>query len=143
MLDNDHIRDLSEDVKRASVMMALDSSGISVTGVLKDATLRLDALSGYEANQRNLLEEYESRKANENAQIQAEMERETARYLERIKQNIAEVAAEKETLLRWQSTKQREAQRISEAVAVCNKRAVSEMPSQPIQALHAVGVAGK
>jgi hypothetical protein len=146
MLENDHIRDLSDDVKRASVMMALDANGISVGDVLEDARLRLDVMGSYETNQRNLLAEFEARKANENAHIQAELERETARYLERITQNLSEVAVEKENLARWQTTKQREAQRISEAVSLCTKRSAAEPPAQQANAAttsHGLGVVGR
>ena len=128
MLDSSHIRDLPNDMRRASVLMALDAAGISVDEILKDAKLRLDALSSYEADQGKRLEECESRKVQENAGIQLEMERVTEHYLERINRNLDEVASIRDPFVAWQKMKQQEVQRISDAVGLCEKRADSERP---------------
>lgn len=40
MLNSERVRDLSKDVKRASVLMALDAAGTSVDELLQDATRR-------------------------------------------------------------------------------------------------------
>jgi hypothetical protein len=69
MLNSDRIRSLSPDIKRASVLMALDAAGTSADDLLQDATRRQQALSSYEAGQQKQLEEFEARKAQENAQI--------------------------------------------------------------------------
>lgn len=128
MLNNDRIRDLSKEVKRASVLMALDAAGTSVDDLLQDATRRQQALSSYEAGQQKQLEEFGARKAQENAQIQAEMERVTSHYAERIQANNDLVAREKEALHNWQMQKQYENQRICEVIEVCGKQS----PSAPV-----------
>src|SRR5579864_8700280 len=128
MLNSDRIRSLSPDIKRASVLMALDAAGTSADDLLQDATRRQQALSSYEAGQQKQLEEFEGRKAQENAQIQAEMERVTAHYAERIQDNHDQVAQEKEALHNWQIQKQYENQRISEVIELCAKPA----PSAPL-----------
>ena len=115
MLNSDRIRDLSKDVQRASVLMALEAAGASVGELLQDATRRQQALNSYEDAQRKQLEEFESRKSQENAQIQAEMDRVTAHYAER--------AREKEALHNWQMAKQHESQRISDVIELCGKQA--------------------
>lgn len=97
MLNNDRIRNLSKDIQRASVLMALDAAGASADDLLQDATRRQQALSTYEAGQQKQLEEFEARKARENAQIQAEMDRVTAHYAERIQRNRDHVARETAT----------------------------------------------
>ncbi|MGB6675968.1 MAG: hypothetical protein WBE44_04715 [Terriglobales bacterium] len=51
MLASKHIRDLSKDVKRASVLMALDAADSTVDEVLQDAARRQHALGAYEAGQ--------------------------------------------------------------------------------------------
>jgi len=123
MLNSDRIRDLSKDVQRASVLMALEAAGASVGELLQDATRRQQALNSYEDAQRKQLEEFESRKSQENAQIQAEMDRVTAHYAERIQRNRDLVAREKEALHNWQMAKQHESQRISDVIELCGKQA--------------------
>lgn len=121
MLGSDHARDLPSEMKRASVLMALDAAGVPLDDVLRDAALRLDALNTYEADQEKHLAEYESQKVQENAEIQAEMERVTAHYLERLKRNMDEVTQMRSPFAAWQAMKQQEAQKIAEAVELCSK----------------------
>ncbi len=119
MLQSEHIRNLPNETKRASLLMALDAAGVQVDEVLQDATLRQRAINSYEAIQRKHLEEFEARKAQDNCAIQAEMERVTAEYATRISNNLDAVAREKDNFRKWQAKKQHEAQRIAEAVALC------------------------
>jgi hypothetical protein len=137
MLNSDRIRELSKDIKRASVLMALDAAGTSPDELLKDATHRQQALNSYEAGQQKQLEEFEARKAQENTKIQAELDRVTAHYAERIQQNDQEVAREKEALRNWQMANQHETQRISEVIELCAKPAptpLAEPQSAPAAA---------
>ena len=119
MLQSDHIRNLPTETRRASILMALEAAGVQVDEVLQDATLRQRAINSYEAIQRKHLEEYEARKTQENCAIQAEMERVAAEYAARISNNLEEITREKDSFRKWQLKKQNEAQRISEAVALC------------------------
>lgn len=121
MLSSSHIRGLPDEMRRASVLMALDTAGISVNEILKDAKLRLDALAKYEADQQRRVQEFESEKMRENAAIQQELERITEHYLSRMQHNLDEVARVKDPFAAWQAMKQKESQRISEAVDVCSK----------------------
>ena len=122
MLNSDRIRELSKDIKRASVLMALDAAGTSPDDLLKDATHRQQALNSYEAGQQKQLEEFEARKVQENTKIQAELDKVTAHYAERIQQNLDLVVREKEALRNWQMAKQHESQRISEVIELCAKQ---------------------
>ena len=119
MLHSEHIRNLTTETKRASLLMALEAAGVQVDEVLQDATLRQRAINSYEAIQRKHLEEYEARKAQDNCAIQAEMERVAAEYAARISSNLDEVAREKDSFRKWQVRKQHEAQSIADAVALC------------------------
>jgi hypothetical protein len=125
MLNSQRIRDLSKDIQRASVLMALDAAGASVDDLLQDATRRQQALNAYEEGQRKQLEEFEGRKAQENTQIEAEMQRVTSHYAERIQQNKEEVIKHKEALHNWQAAKQSESERISEVIELCGKHPAS------------------
>jgi hypothetical protein len=135
MLNSDHIRELSNDNKRASIMMALDAAGVSPDEVLQDAKLRQQALESYESGQQKQFEDYWARKTQENSQIQAEMDRVTAQYRERINQNLQDIALEKETLHTWQTMTHQESHRISEAVGLCLKRPAPEPSSEPLPVL--------
>jgi hypothetical protein len=125
MLNSSRIRELSNDIKRASVLMALDAAGTSPDELLRDATRRQQALNSYEAAQQKQLEQFEARKAEEDARIQQEMERVNAHYAERIQQNQDQVTREKEALRSWQMAKQYENQRIAEVIELCGKQPAS------------------
>ena len=75
MMNNERIRDLSKEVRRLFVLMALDAAGISADDLLTEAMRRQSALNSYEASQRKQLEDFETRKARENARIEEEMEK--------------------------------------------------------------------
>ena len=143
MLNSDHIRELSNDNNRASILMALDAAGVSPDEVLQDATTRQQALDSYEAAQQKQFEDYWARKNQENAQIQAEVERVTAQYRERINQNLQDIELEKETLRKWQTMTHLESHRISEAIGLCLKRPVTEHSNDPVPVLHGSSAAIK
>jgi hypothetical protein len=139
MLHSDHLRGLSKEMKRASVLMALDAAGISVEEVLQDAKARQDAIDSYEAEQRKQFEEQLARKADENVQIQAEMERVKARYTERLRRNLDGMAREKATFENWLTLKQQEAKSMTEAVELCLRAPTPEEPSTPLEEVSLAG----
>ncbi len=135
MLGSAHIRNLSDEMRRASILMALDAADIPVEEVLKDARLRLEALSKYESDQQKRIQDFESQKLQENAEIQTELGQVTAHYQSRMKSNLDDVTQVRDPFQQWQSTKQEEVQRISEAVALCSRRAdVAASPVAPVAA---------
>lgn len=135
MLHSAHTRDLSKEAKRAAVLMALDAAGVPIDEVLKDAKARQDALNSYEAEQRKEVEAEWERKAEENVQIQAELERVKAQYMARIGRNLAGVAREKAAFNSWLTMKQQESQSISEAAELCVKSPVPEPAAASLPAL--------
>jgi hypothetical protein len=140
MLNSERIRDLSKDIKRASILMALDAAGASADDLLQDATRRQQALNAYEDGQRKQLEEFEARKAGENAQIETEMQRITAHYAERIQQNQEEVTKHKEALHNWQMAKQHENRRITEVIELCAKQPAAVAGTEAMAATAGAGV---
>lgn len=120
MIHSDHIRGLPSEAKRAAILMALDAASVSVEEILRDAMQRREALQTYESAQRESFEEYWARKAELNAQIQAETDRIVALNLERIQRNQEEVSREKAEFAKWQSMNRKEAERIMEAVELCS-----------------------
>jgi hypothetical protein len=143
MLESDHMRGMTNEVKRASVLMALEAAGIPVNELLQGGAKRLDALNAYEAGERKRFEEYEARKSQESAQIQLEIERMTAHCMDRIKHNLGEVTLAKDAFLNWQTTKLKEAQRISDAVAIFTKPPAVEQPNDSKPVLQTVGADSK
>ncbi|MFZ3216619.1 MAG: hypothetical protein WA192_11215 [Candidatus Acidiferrales bacterium] len=142
MLGSDHLRGLSDDIKRASVLMALSAAGIPLDDILQDAAQRQSAVAAYEADQRTKFEEYWTRRAEENSLLQAEVERITRQYVERMNRNQNEVEQEKKAFQKWQAAMQQEVSQISEAIAVCAPPAAfAPAASQPAHASNHILVA--
>jgi hypothetical protein len=139
MLHSEHLRGLSKEMKRASVLMALDAAGVSVDEVLQDAKARQDAIDSYEVDQRKQFEAQLAQKAEENVQIQAELERVKARYTERLRRNLDGMGREKATFGNWLTPKQQEAQSMAEAVDLCLKPAAPETPRTAIEEVTLAG----
>ena len=143
MLASDHLHGVSDEMKRASVLMALDAAGISVDEVLRDAAMRQSAINCYESDQWEHFEEYWAAKAAENSHTQSELERITAQFQERIKRNLDEIAREKVIFATWQTMKQQEAQRIGEAAGICSKPSLEETFDEPQRAPRALVATAK
>jgi hypothetical protein len=116
MLESEHIRTLPADVKRSSVLVALDAAGVNIKDVIQDAIRRDRALDTYERVQQRALEELESGKTRENAQIQSEIDRYVTEQRAKIQANNDAVSGEKERLTGWRLKKQQEERKIAEAV---------------------------
>jgi hypothetical protein len=121
MLHSEHIRGLSTELKRAAVLMALDAAGVALEQIQQDAKARQDALDRYEAEQAKQADAEWARRAEENEQIQAELERVKAHYMARINRNLEGVAREKATFNEWLTQKKQESDSMAEAVSLCAK----------------------
>jgi hypothetical protein len=117
MLQSERIRTLPAEVKKSSVLLALDAAGVKIEEVIEDAVKRDRALDGFERVQQKSLDELEARKAQEDAQIQAELDRLTEEHKARMQANKDEVAKEKERFYAWRLQKQQEEQKISDSVS--------------------------
>lgn len=143
MLRSEHMRGLSKEMKRAAILMALDTSDTPVEQIQKDAKARHDALDAHEALQKKHVEAEWARKAEEAIKIQAELDSIKAHYLARIDRNMEVVAQEKATFASWLTLKQQECQSMSEAVELCLKTAPSEPASVPSSEVSVVKVSAK
>ncbi len=117
MLHSEHIRSLPRDVKRSSVLVALEAAGAPLKDVIEDAVKRDRALDTFERVQQKAVEELETRKTQENQQIQAEMDRIVAEHRARMQANQDAVAKEKERFYAWRLKKQEEEQKIADGVS--------------------------
>jgi hypothetical protein len=117
MLRSEHIRNLPKDVKRSSVLVALEAAGAPLQEVIEDAVKRDHALDTFEHVQEKALNDLEAQKTQENQQVQAEMDRILAEHRSQIQANNDTVARERERFYAWRLKKQEEEQKISDAVS--------------------------
>jgi hypothetical protein len=97
--------------------LALDAAGVKIEEVIEDAVKRDRALDGFERVQQKSLDQLEARTAQDNSQIQAELDRLTQEHKARIQANTDEVAKQKERFYAWRLQKQQEEQKIAESVS--------------------------
>jgi hypothetical protein len=116
MLESEHIRNLPSDVKKSSILVALDAAGVDIKDVIQDAVRRDRALDGYEHVQQRAAEELERRKTKENTDIQAQIDKYVTEQRAKIQGNNEEVSREKERFTGWRLKKQQEEKKIAEAV---------------------------
>jgi hypothetical protein len=116
MLESEHIRNLASDVKKSSVLVALDAAGVEIKDVIQDAVRRDRALDGYERVQQRAVEELENRKTKENADIQAQIDKYLTEQRAKIQSNNDAVSREKQRFTTSRLKKQQEEKKIAEAV---------------------------
>ena len=117
MLASEHLRGLSAEVKRSSILVALEASGAKIEDVIQDAVRRDRALDSYERVLRKSLSDVQAKKADENRQIEAEMNKMLADYRSRIQANNETLAKESERFNTWLTQKQQEERNIADAVS--------------------------
>ena len=116
MLESERLRNLASDVKKSSILVALDAAGIDIKDVIQDAIRRDRALDGYERVQQRAAQELEERKNKENREIQAQIDKYVTEQRAKIQSNNEEVSREKERFSGWRLKKQQEEKKIAEAV---------------------------
>ena len=134
MLESEHIRNLPSDVKKSSVLVALDAAGADIKDVIQDAIRRDRALDTYERVQQRAVEELEAKKSQENAQIQAQIDKYLTEQRAKIQANNDETAREKERFAGWRLKKQQEEKKIADTVGYFvseNPITTGPVPAQP------------
>ena len=116
MLESERIRNLPSDVKKSSVLVALDAAGVDVKDVIQDAIRRDRALDTYERVQQRAVQELDDRKTKENGDVQAQIDKYVTEQRARIQANNEEVSREKERFTGWRLKKQQQEKKIAEAV---------------------------
>ena len=117
MLHSEHIRNLPKEVKRSSVLVALEAAGAPIQDVIEDAVKRDHALDTYERVQEKALANLDAQKSRENAEIQADLDRITTEHRNRMQANTDAVAKERERFYGWRVKKQEEEQKIADSVS--------------------------
>ena len=116
MLESEHLRELPSEVKKSSVLVALDAAGVDIKEVIQDAIRRDRALDTYERVQQRAADELEARKTKENGEIQTQIDQYVTEQRAKIQSNNEEVSREKERLAGWRLKKQQEEKKIADAV---------------------------
>jgi DNA-binding transcriptional MerR regulator len=117
MLQSERIRSLPLEVKKSSVLLALDAAGVKIEQVVEDAVRRDRALDAFERVQQRAVDELEARKDKENQEIQADLDRLVQEHNARVQANKDAVAKEKERFYSWRLRKQKEEQKIADCVS--------------------------
>ncbi len=116
MLQSEHLHGLSPEVRRSSVLVALEASGGKIEDVIQDAVRRDRALDSYERVLQKSLNETKAKKTEENRQVEAEMNKMLADYRARIQANNEIIAKEDQRFSAWRVQKQQEEKSIADAV---------------------------
>lgn len=117
MLNSQHIRQLPAEVKKGSILVALDAAGVRLEDIIQDGIRRDQALDAFERVRNKSVEELETRKLEENRRIQADLDKYVAEQKARLQANLEEVAKQKESFGSWRIQKQLEEQRIADCVS--------------------------
>jgi hypothetical protein len=117
MLQSEHIRALPADVKRKSVMVALDAAGVKVAEIVEDAVRRDRALDTYERVLRKSLDDLRAETAAENTRIEEEIAQRLAELRARTDENNRKTQREQDDFLAWQTRKHQEEEAIAQAVS--------------------------
>lgn len=116
MLQSPHIKDLPAEVKKSSILVALDAAGVKIQQIVEDAVRRDKALDTFERLQQKQVEEFEAAKLDENRKHQTELDKLVADLKAKIEANQKAVTQRREAFQAWRIQKQIEEQRIGDTV---------------------------
>ncbi len=118
MLKSEHIRSLPVEIKRSSVLLALDAAGVKLQEIIEDAVRRDRALDTFETGAAARAGSTGSRgRPRRTRSSRQEADRVLNELRARIQANNDEVAKERERMQTWRLQKQQEERRIADAVA--------------------------
>jgi len=117
MLNSEHIKQMPAEVKKGSILVALDAAGVKIQDVIQDAIRRDQALDAFERVRQKSVEDIEAKKLEENQKIQADLDKYVADQKARLQANLAEIDKQKESFSSWRIQKQLEEQRIADCVS--------------------------
>ncbi len=134
MLRSEHIRALPAEVRRKSVLVALDAAGVTVEEIVEDAVRRDRALDTYERVLQQHVDALVEATAAENRALEDEVAKRAAELRAQIDENTRKVAAEQAELQTWRQRKQHEEALIAEAVGhFVSENPVTRSASAPPQ----------
>lgn len=117
MLESEHIRAMPPDVKRKSILVALDAAKVKVTDIVEDAVKRDRALDTYERVLQKHVTDRAAAVAEENRKLEAEIAQKVTELKTRIDENTKSLGAEQKEFDGWQKRKRQEENLIFETVS--------------------------
>lgn len=136
MLRSEHLQALPAEVKKKSILVALDAAGVSVDDILRDAVRRDKALDTYERVLEQHVAGVKARVAAENQEIEAEIAQRVTELRGRIDENNKAVAADEAEFTAWRTRKHQEENLIAEAVSYFvseNPITTAPAPAAPVK----------
>ena len=116
MLRSEHLQTLPKDVKRKSIMVALDAAGVKVDEIVQDAVRRDRALDTYERVLQKHVDDARAAAEAENKTLEADIAQRVAELRARIDANTKKAAAEHDEFVSWRARKHQEEDAIADAV---------------------------
>ena len=116
MLQSEHIRALPAEVRRKSVLVALDAAGVTVEEIVEDAVRRDRALDTYERVLQQHVDKLVEATTADNRALEDEVAKRAAELRAQIDENTRRAAAGQAELQAWRQRKQHEEALIAEAV---------------------------
>lgn len=117
MLSDERMAALPREARASAIAVLLETSGVQIEDVIKDAGSRDQALDRFEDFLAEKLIEFEVEIERENAALDAEIERLIARKQEQREQNEARVQEKRVELARFRRVKRAEEQRLFDVVS--------------------------
>jgi hypothetical protein len=131
MLESEHIRSLPPDVKRKSVLVALDAAGVKVDDIVQDAVRRDRALDTFERVLEKHVAELRAQTEAANREIEQEIARRVAELRARVDENRRKVEQEEREFHAWRTRKQQEEETIARAVGYfVSENPITTVPSK-------------
>jgi hypothetical protein len=124
MLGSEHLLDMSNRTKAASVMVALEASSVGLQEIIQDAITRDKALDNYDDIFRSTLKDLEDQIKFDNDLLETEVQEFAQRKRQEIAANNERLNASRMAYENWATRKTEEEQRLFDTVAVF----VSENP---------------
>ena len=119
MLGSPHLAGMSSEAKRCALLMALEAAGTGVEALIQDAVMQQRLLDQQEDQRQARLRRFEAAKLEQNRAVQAELDRLTAKHLQRLQVNLDAIARQQDEFHAWQKGKEQEAQHMTDAAAFC------------------------
>ncbi len=116
MLGSEHLQSLEPDVKRKSILVALDAAGVSVTEIVEDAVRRDRALDTFERVLEKRLNDLRAEVEAENRRLEEEIARRVAELRAQVDANRSRVEQEAREFHAWRARKQQEEAAIAAAI---------------------------
>jgi hypothetical protein len=117
MLQSEHLSGLPAEVRRKSVLVALDAAGVKIDDIVQDAVRRDRALDTYERVLQQHVDQLAATTAAENRQLEEEIARRVAELRAQIDENTRRLAADQAELQAWRSRKHQEEALIADTVS--------------------------